>query len=66
MDYRNICYFIIFVLGLFCYDLYEKNTKLKKLCENQDLAIKDLQKALIFSTGSYYHIAPKKENSPVH
>ena len=66
MDYRNTCYFLIFVLCLFCYNLYEQNTKLKKLCEDQDIVIKDLQKALIFSTGGYYYIAPKKKDSPVH
>tara|TARA_A100001011_G_scaffold399877_1_gene510722 strand:- start:1114 stop:1314 length:201 start_codon:yes stop_codon:yes gene_type:complete len=66
MDYRNVCYFLIFVLCFFCYDLYEKNVKLKNICENQDLVIKDLQKALIFSTGGYYYIKPKKEDSPMH
>ncbi len=65
MDYRNICYFLIFVLCLFCYDLYKQNTKLKKICEDQDVAIKDLQKALIFTTGGYY-IEPRKKDSPLH
>jgi hypothetical protein len=51
---------------LFCYNLYEQNKKLKDICENQDLVIKDLQKALIFSTGGYYYIAPDKKASPTH
>lgn len=66
MDYRNICYFLIFILVLSCYNLYEQNKRLKDICENQDLAIKDLQKALIFSTGGYYYIAPEKKDSPIH
>lgn len=67
MDYRNICYFVIFVLSFFCYDLYNKNKDLQKLCIEQDKAIKELQSALMITTGTYYYLEPqKKKNSPVH
>lgn len=69
MDYRNICYFIIFVLGFLCYDLYKQNQKLQKLAHDQDIAIQDLQKALRITTWNYYYLNPnlkRPSNSPVH
>ena len=69
MDYRNVCCFLIFVLGFFCYELYKENQELKKLALDQDKAIQDLQKALTITTWNYYYGNPKQsldKNNPVH
>ena len=66
MDYRNVCYFVIFILSLFSYKLLEDNKKLMNLCEEQDATIEYLKKTLIIYSGQYYYVEPKSENSPVH
>lgn len=69
MDYRNVCYFLIFALGLFCYELYKENQDLKKIVLDQDKAIQDLQKALTVTTWNYYYGNPKpslNKDNPIH
>ena len=68
MDYRNICYFLIFILGFFCYDLYKQNQRLKELVLDQDVAIQELQKSLT-AWNYYYYLNPNQKrpsSSPVH
>tara|TARA_Y100000361_G_C11050182_1_gene284719 strand:+ start:193 stop:402 length:210 start_codon:yes stop_codon:yes gene_type:complete len=69
VDYRNVCYFLIFVLGLFCYDLYKQNQKLKELLLDQDAVVQDLQKSLA-TWNYYYHYLDlsksRSSSSPVH
>ena len=69
MDYRNICYFLIFVLGFLCYDLYRQNKKLRQLLIDQDAVVQDLQKSLSTWNYYYHYLNPSQKPSlsnPVH
>lgn len=73
MDNRNIIYFLIFLLVLVTYFLYEKsidNNRLYKICKDQDLTIQ-LQSKAIEKQNLYIHIMHSSKNqklkySPIH